>query len=151
MARFSDTFRSRGLTACTILAGSQAEWKDAELTGLFDQVILKLFQEPWAESVPGPLAPYNWIEDVAAEAVQAIGAKKLVVAIGNFAVEWTSGSSKPELLSYSEAMQRMSAAGADLRFSAKSSNSFSRYRDAQGSSARSGCWMPHPRTTSCSA
>ncbi|UWQ38210.1 glycosyltransferase [Leisingera aquaemixtae] len=139
MERFSDTFRSRGLTACTIFAGSQAEWKDAELTDLFDQIILKLFQEPWAESVPGPLAPYNWIEDVAAEAVQAIGAKKLVVAIGNFAVEWTSGSSKPERLSYSEAMQRMSAAGADLRFSAKSSNSFSRYRDAEGQQRK--IWM----------
>ncbi|KIC18582.1 glycosyl transferase [Leisingera sp. ANG-DT] len=139
MSGFSKAFRSRGLKACTVLAGQQPHWKEPDLTDLFDQIILKLFQEPWAETVPGPLAPYTWIEDLSAEAVQAVGAGKLVVALGNFSVEWTSGVSKPEVLSYSEAMHRVSSSGAKLRFSAKAQNSFSRYRDAQGRQRK--IWM----------
>ncbi|MBY6140492.1 glycosyltransferase [Leisingera daeponensis] len=139
MSSFSNAFRSRGLKACTILTGQQSHWKKADLIDLFDQIILKLFRQPWVETVPGPLAPYSWIEDLSAEAVQAVGADKLVVALGNFSVEWTSGLSKPEILSYAEAMQRVSSSGAKLRFSAKAHNSFSRYRDAQGRQRK--IWM----------
>ena len=139
MARFSSTFRAQGLVACTVLNGDQPLWKNSELTGLFDQVILKLFQQPWAESVPGPLAPFSWFENAAAEAVRAVGADKLVVALGSFSAEWTAGSPKPEILSYAEAMQRIGASGAEVHFSEKASNSFSRYRDAEGRQRK--IWM----------
>ncbi|MFW8595551.1 glycosyltransferase [Cribrihabitans neustonicus] len=131
-AYFSESFRAQGLTACVVLSGMQPSWRDPDVAKLFDQVILKVFQQPWTGSVPAPLAPENWFAEVAEGAVQAIGADKLIIALGNYAVEWTSGVPEPETLSYAAAMHRISAAGAGLRFSAKTSNSFSRYRDEQG-------------------
>ncbi|KIC12872.1 glycosyl transferase [Leisingera sp. ANG-M1] len=139
MSRVTGVFRARELTACTVFDGSQTVWKDTELTALFDQVILKLFHQPWAESVPGPISPYGWFEDTAAQAAKFIGVDKLVVAIGSFSVEWTSGVSNPETLSYAEAMHRIGTAGAELHFGAKVSNSMSRYRDAQGHQRK--IWM----------
>ncbi|WP_291735876.1 polysaccharide deacetylase family protein, partial [Leisingera sp. F5] len=139
MSRVSGVFRARELTACTVFDGSQTVWKDTDLTALFDQVILKLFHQPWTESVPGPVSPYGWFEDTAAQAVKFIGMDKLVVAIGSFSVEWTSGVSNPETLSFAETMHRIGTAGADLRFSAMASNSMSRYRDAQGRQRK--IWM----------
>lgn len=132
LADVTTQFRAQGLTSCIVLSGAQPLWQNQDLIDGFDQVILKMFQLPWVGSAPMPLASDQWFAEVLKEAAPKIGPEKLVVALGNFAVDWSSGTALPEILPYAEAMQRISEAGADLRFSAKTSNSFSSYRDEEG-------------------
>lgn len=125
-------FRAQGLTSCIVLNGGQSLWQNEDLIAGFDQVVLKMFQLPWVGSAPMPLAADQWFADVLTQAVAQIGPEKLVVALGNFAVDWSSGTALPETLAYAQAMQRIADAGATVRFSAKTSNSFSSYRDDAG-------------------
>lgn len=130
--QLTNAFRTQGLTSCIVLSGGQPLWEDQDLIQSFDQVILKMFQLPWIGSAPMPLASDQWFKDTLTQALAKIGPEKIVVALGNFAVDWSSGAALPETLPYAAAMQRISQAGAELRFSAKTSNSFSSYRDAAG-------------------
>lgn len=134
--QLTNAFRAQGLTSCMVLSGGGAAgqplWEDPDLIQSFDQVILKMFQQPWVGSAPMPLASDQWFEDILTQALTKIGPEKIVVALGNFAVDWTSGTALPEMLPYAAAMQRISQAGAELRFSGKTSNSFSSYRDTAG-------------------
>lgn len=125
-------FRTNGLVSCIVLNPEQTLWLQPDLIQAFDQVILKMFQTPWVGSAPMPLASDQWFESTLGQAVQGIGPERLVVALGNFAVDWTTGTAMPETLSYSAAMQRIGKAEAEVRFSSKTSNSFSRFTDGEG-------------------
>jgi len=128
----ANRFDADGFTACLILSGTDALWRNPEATDLFDTVILKLFHEPWVGAAPAPLAPDAWFADTAKAAAETLGKDKLVVALGSFAVEWTSGVPMPRTMPYAEAMDRIAATGANLRYSAKVSGSLSSFRDANG-------------------
>lgn len=131
-AELTGQFKAQGLTSCIVLSGGQTLWQNEDLIADFDQVVLKMFQLPWVGSAPMPLASDQWFEQVLEQAVPKIGADKLVVALGNFAVDWSSGTALPETLAYAEAMQRIAKANATVKFSSKTSNSFSSYRDDAG-------------------
>ncbi|EBA16121.1 glycosyl transferase and polysaccharide deacetylase fusion [Roseobacter sp. SK209-2-6] len=124
-------FRTSGLLSCIVLNHEQAFQQPALLEN-FDQVVVKMFQTPWIGSAPMPLASDQWFEDTVRQSIQEIGTERLVVAIGNFAVDWTSGTAMPKKLPYSEAMQRISFAKAEVHFSPNTSNSFSRFTDSEG-------------------
>jgi len=132
LARLAEQFEAEGLSTCLILSATTALWQDAGSMTHFDTVILKLFHEPWVGAAPAPLAPDAWFIETARAAAETLGKDKLVVALGSFAVEWTSGTPMPRVLPYAEALDRIAAAGATIRFSEKTSGSFSTFRDASG-------------------
>ncbi|AZV77142.1 glycosyltransferase [Parasedimentitalea marina] len=127
-----EDFSQAGLQSCIVLQGDGNVWKNRVFVQGFDKVVLKLFQQPWVGSSPGPLASDIWFAETATQARDIIGANRLVAAIGNFAVDWVSGQPTPQTIPYPEAMHRISRAEADLRFSANTSNSYSSFRDDQG-------------------
>ena len=133
-ARFTSTLRESGLQSCLVLSETQKVWENERLVAPFDKLILKVFRAPWVGSPPGPLADDAWFEDVATRALATIGPKRLVLAIGNFAVEWTTRKPLPEMLPYAEALSRIGDAEANLTFSSENGNSFSSYRDRNRSS-----------------
>ncbi len=135
----SSGLKAEGMASCIVLSGTSSAWKSKETTALFDKVILKLFLDPWVGTAPSPLAADVWFEETAKSAAEQISKDKLVVALGNFAVEWTSGKPLPDVLPYAAAMERIADAGTKVRFSAKTSGSLASYRDAEGRSRK--IWM----------
>ena len=137
--RFQRSFRQSGLESCLVLPGDGDAWRNRDVIGTFDRVVLKLFRRAWVGSVPAPVADETWFEETARQAHEIIGADRLVVALGNFAVDWTSGTPLPQRLSYAEAAHRAAAAGASIRFSDAVGNGFTAYGDANG--ARHRAWI----------
>lgn len=132
--QISTVLRDSGRQACIVLSEQQKVWSNQALTRHFDNVILKAFREPWIGSPPWPLAHDAWFEELAERALAAIGPERLTLAIGNFAVEWTTRRPLPKTLPYAEAMIKLADADANLTFSPQLGNSFSSYRDdARGS------------------
>ena len=82
--RVQRTFRLSGLESCLVLPGDGEAWRNPDLTGTFDRIVLKLFRRAWVGSVPGPVADETWFEDTARQARDTIGADRLVVALGQF-------------------------------------------------------------------
>ncbi|OIQ28037.1 MAG: glycosyl transferase [Alphaproteobacteria bacterium MedPE-SWcel] len=132
LTALSAGFDGAGLQSCIILSATQSLWQDADSMALFDKVILKMFSEPWVGTAPGPMAPDAWFIETARLAAEALGHDKLVAALGNFAVEWVSGAPLPTVLPYALAMDKIAEAGATVRFSEKTSGSFSAFQDSGG-------------------
>ncbi|MCB1338571.1 MAG: glycosyltransferase [Maritimibacter sp.] len=125
--------------SCIVVSGAGAAWKDKALTDLFDRIVLKLFQPAWTGSAPGPLAAETWFAETASEALERIGHERLVIALGNHAVDWTLGAPMPETLAYAELARRAAEAGASLQFSTETGNGMVAYRDEDGRSHRA--WL----------
>ncbi len=130
--RFQNDFRQAGLQSCLVLSADTDTWQTSTTTGAFDRVVLKLFRRAWVGSVPGPVADETWFEDTARRARDIIGPERLIVALGNFALDWTVGQPLPEVVSYAEMAHRVAAAGATIRFSGAAGNGFAAYADADG-------------------
>ncbi|MCB1331776.1 MAG: polysaccharide deacetylase family protein, partial [Maritimibacter sp.] len=139
LQRFQRSFRQAGLDSCLVLSGDSATWQDPAITGTFDQVVLKLYRRAWVGSVPGPAADEAWFARTVRAAQDAVGADRLVVALGNFAVDWTSGRALPDVTSYAETAYRAAQAGGKIRFSTEAGNSFAAWVDAAG--ARHRAWI----------
>ena len=131
-ARFQRVFRHHDLDTCLVLPADGDSWKAAGRTRLFDRVVLKMFRSPWVGSVPGPVAAESWFEDVAQQARDTIGPDRLILALGNFAVDWTISKPLPEVTSFAEAARRAAAADATIRFSPATGNGLASYVDDTG-------------------
>jgi len=54
-----------------------------------DRVVLMSYDEHYAGSEPGPIASKEWFENALDETLQKIPKQKLIVALGNYAYDWT--------------------------------------------------------------
>ncbi len=139
LGEFDKELDAQGLQSCIIVNAEDGIWRKPGFAAGYDHIVLKAFFEPWIGSAPGPLSPNDWFKQVVSDARRAIGVDRLVVALGTSTATWTSGSPKPERISFAEAHIRVSGTGADLHFSAEASASFSAFRDASG--RRQTLWM----------
>lgn len=135
----SSTLEAGGLTSCMVIAVEQDVLEDARITDTFDHIILKAFRQPWKGSPPGPLAEKEWFLDVVERAIAAIGQERLTIALGNFAVDWTSRQPLPQILPFAEAMTRLDGENGKLTFSPESGNTFASYLDSDKN--RHKLWM----------
>ncbi len=56
-----------------------------------DYLILMAYDEHWATGTPGPIASLPWFADVLHKRQRDVPAKKMIVAIGNYAYDWETG------------------------------------------------------------
>lgn len=124
--------QAEGLGLCLVTSLSDRLWLSAPVVGVFDKVIVHAYQEPWIGSHPQPLAPVDWFRDQVAALKAQVPQDKLVVAVGGHAVDWISGEAVPERISLAEAMFRIAAANAEIRFSQVAGNSFAAFFDQAG-------------------
>jgi len=129
---FAAAMKSAGMRSCMIVEGDDATWIEQEITRSYDQVIVKLFAEPWVGSAPAPLSENAWFADSARHALAHVGRDRLVVAIGNFAEDWETGVPIPRRLSYGEVMSLVAEADSELSFNPDASGSYTSFRDANG-------------------
>jgi cellulose synthase/poly-beta-1,6-N-acetylglucosamine synthase-like glycosyltransferase/peptidoglycan/xylan/chitin deacetylase (PgdA/CDA1 family) len=138
-AELKTRFSKEDLLTCSQMTAESGFWKRKAIVEASDFVVVNMYLQAWTRSKPGPLAPDNRFAEVAKEVVSHVGTTKLVMAIGNGAVDWVSGQVLPETISVPEALTRIGAAGASIDFSAPGLNSYSSFTDADGK--RHQLWM----------
>ncbi|MGB7241076.1 MAG: glycosyltransferase [Sulfitobacter sp.] len=138
-ASLSHVIDQAGLTSCVVLSG-QAGGRVFEFASKhMDLVAAKVFSEPWVGSTPHSLASPEWFTQQIRRIQTFVPEDKLIVGIGTFTANWTSGRPKPQILPYSEAMTRLSQSGTTPEFDAGKGNARASFLDAQG--LRNRMWM----------
>ena len=132
LGAFRATLEVAGMTSCVIVEGTEDTWIGEERTKGFDQVIVKLFNQPWVGSAPAPLSENAWFSETARQALAQVGAERLTVAIGNFGAGWETGVPAPYRLSYGEVMSKLAKEDAELIFNPAVSGSFASFRSRDG-------------------
>jgi len=133
------SFAKAGLATCISITEDGELWKIEPIVDVADVVIVKMFRTVWAGSKPGALAPDHQFAAVLDGITAKVGKAKLVIALGNQAVDWISGQVLPETLPIAKAFKRIGDANATLDFEGPSLNSYSSFVDAKGD--RHQIWM----------
>ncbi len=128
----SSTFSKAGLQSCLIGTVEQDFWKEFSVSQGFDWVILHAFRTPWLGSTPQYLADNDWFKAVVKQTLQKIDAQKLVIALGGFSIDWTSGQPIPQQMSYAETMAKIALYNGKLVHLPEVGNTYARFLDLDG-------------------
>ncbi|OQW46505.1 MAG: polysaccharide deacetylase [Proteobacteria bacterium SG_bin6] len=120
----------RRLVAVTVPAGD-TDWHLPDFARVADRVILMNYDEHWQTGTPGPIASQPWFVDQVRGAVRAIGAGKLIVAVGSYAYDWPKGGAA-DAESIEEAWLDAHDSGSPILFDKASGNPGFGYEDEQG-------------------
>lgn len=60
-----------------------------------DKVIVMAYDRHWATSPAGPIAPYEWVEEVLRYAITQIPREKLVLGVGLYGYDWVGSTGTP--------------------------------------------------------
>ncbi len=112
--------------------------------GWADAIILMNYDQHWPTSPPGPIAAQEWFVHNLDETLHHVPAEKLVIAIANYAYDWTEGKRKtsgPRALSISfqQAVVTALESEAAVEFDSDSLNPQFSYLDENGRTHR--VWM----------
>lgn len=102
-------------------------WDLAAYGKVADRLFVMAYDEHWPGGVPGPIASQSWFEDNVRKATLAIGSAKTVIALGNYAYDWSDH--KAEGLTIEQAWHRARAGGTLPRFDPTSRTSHFAYVD----------------------
>ena len=91
--------------------------------GIADSVKIMAYDYSYLSSPPGPIAPLNWIDKVAAYAESVIPANKVIMALPFYGYDWSTGSSTRSV-SYTAAMQLAATNGATISHDANGEATF---------------------------
>ncbi|WFR71356.1 glycosyl hydrolase family 18 protein [Prescottella defluvii] len=76
--------------------GPQNEAQDyAAVARSADKVIVMAYDRHWATSTAGPIAPYDWVEEVLRYAITRIPRDKLVLGVGLYGYDWVGSTATP--------------------------------------------------------
>jgi len=100
---------------------------DIEYIGqIADYVILMAYDEHYPSSAPGPIASADWFQDIVDQGVGSVPKSKLIIALGAYGYDWTSGTTTPaNSLKFNELMTL--AANADAEPEMNSDSGFNMY------------------------
>ncbi len=133
------TLDQRGLRSCVVMPGSASRLAYFTADKFADVIIAKAFAEPWIGSTPQPLAATRWFDRFVTDLQSIIAPEKLVIALGTFTVDWTSGQPKPQTLPYAKAMSELAQAEQAPRFESGAGNARAMFVDNTGFQHR--LWM----------
>lgn len=103
----------------------------ARVAAAADYVIVMAYDEHWTGGEPGPIAGAPWLAGRVAAFQAAVPAGKLVLGIGNYALDW-SGSGPAAVDSVEGALAKARQAGARVASDPVSLNPVFRYCDGGG-------------------
>lgn len=127
-----DAALAPGTKSCLVTESDSKLWQDQGLIGVVDDVILQAFLNPGAGSLPTPLAPQKWFEELVMTASQTVAHEKLNLALGSMGVLWVEGSPEPTIVPFAEAMRLASRNAATVTLDPVSLNTHVTYADADG-------------------
>jgi cellulose synthase/poly-beta-1,6-N-acetylglucosamine synthase-like glycosyltransferase/spore germination protein YaaH/peptidoglycan/xylan/chitin deacetylase (PgdA/CDA1 family) len=99
-----------------------------------DAIIVMDYDQHWTTSVPGPIAAQDWFVRNLQTMLQLIPREKLIVAVGNYAYDWTQRprQNRPpsaETISFQQAMVTAQESEASIEFDPDSLNPHFSYED----------------------
>lgn len=103
-----------------------------------DYAVWMAYDEHSEDSEPGPIASFDWCQQVLRVAAAKIPPEKLVLGMGSYAYDWTKGQKTAESVTYQEALAaakgyREGENPADvIKFDSSSLNSTFKYLDENG-------------------
>jgi cellulose synthase/poly-beta-1,6-N-acetylglucosamine synthase-like glycosyltransferase/peptidoglycan/xylan/chitin deacetylase (PgdA/CDA1 family)/spore germination protein YaaH len=81
----------KGLLVSVNVPADDEAFNYRDLARNTDYLIVMAYDEHWAGGTPGPIASLPWFADVLHKRQHDIPAKKMIVAIGNYAYDWEAG------------------------------------------------------------
>ncbi|MGO9017064.1 MAG: glycosyltransferase [Syntrophobacteraceae bacterium] len=81
----------KGLLVSVNVPASNPAFNYRDLAHNADYLILMAYDEHWSAGTPGPIASLPWFADVLHQRQRDVPAKKMIVAIGNYAYDWEVG------------------------------------------------------------
>lgn len=99
-----------------------ARWDLRAYARVADRLILMDYDQHFIGDQPGPIAAQPWFVARLRATLRAVPASKAIVAIGNYAYDWTQGSRPASILSIEDAWLTAHDSGAPIRFDARSGN-----------------------------
>jgi cellulose synthase/poly-beta-1,6-N-acetylglucosamine synthase-like glycosyltransferase/peptidoglycan/xylan/chitin deacetylase (PgdA/CDA1 family)/spore germination protein YaaH len=81
----------RGLLLSVNVPADNPAFDYRNLAGEVDYLILMVYDEHWSTGAPGPISSLPWFADVLHRRQRDVPAKKMIVAIGNYAYDWEVG------------------------------------------------------------
>jgi len=118
--------------SCLIAGVSDALWQHPDAGKLADRIVVLAFETPGPFSAPGPLAPQDQIDTALAELFSKVDAHKVVVALGSFGMDWTSGTASPVQVDYFDVTTDAVLNDGDVIFDRAHQNSTTSFIDNLG-------------------
>jgi spore germination protein YaaH len=117
-----------------------ASWNLARYGRLADRLFLMDYDQHYIGDTAGPIAAQPWFVQRLHAALKVVPAARAIVAIGNYAYDWTEGAKSADTLSIEDAWLSAHDSGAPIRFDPASGNASFDYR--QDGQARRGSRGP---------
>ena len=105
-------------------------WNLAAYGRIADRLILMDYDQHYIGDKAGPIAAQPWFVQRLRAALHIVPAAKTIVAVGNYAYDWTEGGGAADALSIEDAWLSAHDAGAPIRFDAASGNARFDYEES---------------------
>ncbi|WP_022681567.1 glycosyltransferase [Sphingobium bisphenolivorans] len=130
--------RARHLPLMLTVPVGDASWNLAAFGRMADRVFLMDYDQHYIGDTPGPISAQPWFVQRLHDALRVVPPAKAIVAIGNYAYDWTEGGGNAAALSIEDAWLTAHDSGAPIRFDPASGNASFDY--AEGGSVHH-VWM----------
>ena len=127
-ARFAESGRLVTVTA----AATDDETTLRALASASDKLFLMDYDEHYGAGDPGPVASQRWYEARARDALRAVAADKIILAMGAYGYDWNDAepNSEESEVTFQDAMAAARDHDAPVRFDSVSLNPYLSYSDA---------------------
>ncbi len=120
-------FAARGQLVSIAAPVADPAWDLAAYAAVTDRIFLMAYDEHWPGGVPGPIASQPWFARTLDAAVRAVGPDKAIIALGNYAYDWGSGTAKA--VTIPQAWEKAVATGVRPVFDRRTGNSHFAYTE----------------------
>lgn len=133
-AELGPALHAVGLKLMIALPARDSSYDYARFAEHADAIILMNYDQHWLTSPPGPIAAQDWFVENIRQIRRLVPASKLVVAIANYAYDWSLADPKKERepaesLSVQEALLRAYESETDVEFDSDTLNPHYSYYD----------------------
>lgn len=125
-------FAAKGWLVTLTVPAADPEWHLRDFAKVADKLFVMDYDEHDPTGAPGPIASQAWFVNSLKNDIAQVGADKVIVAIGNYAYDWTEGAKLGATPSTEEAWLIAHDSGTPVRFDPISGNPTFDYADDDG-------------------
>ncbi|MBZ4666996.1 MAG: glycoside hydrolase family 18 [Defluviitaleaceae bacterium] len=131
----------KGYIVSATVPAKTADYINDQWTGAYDykaigqyadRVVLMTYDEHWSGGTPGPVASYDWVEDVINFAVKEILPQKVVMGIAAYGYDWTIDGKNGKAVTASEINDYIKRYGGKILWNDTFKVPYYRYKDEKG-------------------
>ncbi|WP_084156365.1 polysaccharide deacetylase family protein [Desulforegula conservatrix] len=104
MAKLADALHEDHLEVSIDIEAGSSDAYFKKMAASSDFIVLMAYDEHSAESEPGPITSFSWYSKLMSRIASIIPPDKLVVALGNYAYDWTEGKHLAESITFQQAL-----------------------------------------------